>query len=390
MRSSRGIEVGHVFALGTVYSKAMGATFLDAAGQPQPMRDGLLRHRHHPCRCRRNRAELRRHGHHLARTARPFTVAIAPIGYDRSDAVRAAADQLHDELESAGIEVLLDDRGERPGVMFADLELIGIPHRITIGDRGLKDGKVEYQARRDTQRRQCRVADAVSAAAIEASLLTMLSDPRRLSSLPRFLLAPASCARRRAGRGSAGGQRAELAAPFGQRLSGTAPGIRHRRPKDGPGSPDMASRLAKKMPDWPTRRDFLITVQYEATRAGLDPQLVLGLIQHESNFRKYAVLERQARGYMQVMPFWVTQDRHARSRPVQRCAPTCATAVRSCAITSIVENGDYFRALGRYNGSLGQARISERVIGLMLVKWRGTRRRKRRVIARGRRHQRRQ
>jgi prolyl-tRNA synthetase len=81
----------------------------------------------------------------------PFAVAIAPIGYDRSDAVRALADRLHDALATAGVEVLLDDRGERPGVMFADLELIGIPHRITIGERGLKTGSVEYQARRDTQ-----------------------------------------------------------------------------------------------------------------------------------------------------------------------------------------------------------------------------------------------
>ena len=80
----------------------------------------------------------------------PFAVAIAPVGYDRSEAVKAAADLLHDELEAAGVEVLLDDRGERPGVMFADLELIGIPHRVTIGDRGLKEGKIEYQHRRDT------------------------------------------------------------------------------------------------------------------------------------------------------------------------------------------------------------------------------------------------
>ena len=79
----------------------------------------------------------------------PFLVAIAPVGYDRNEAVRALADRLHDELAAAGIEVLLDDRGERPGVMFADLELIGIPHRITIGDRGLKEGRVEYQGRRD-------------------------------------------------------------------------------------------------------------------------------------------------------------------------------------------------------------------------------------------------
>ena len=79
----------------------------------------------------------------------PFAVAIAPIAYDRSEAVRDCADRLRDELAGAGVEVLLDDRGERPGVMFADLELIGIPHRVTIGDRGLKEGVVEYQARRD-------------------------------------------------------------------------------------------------------------------------------------------------------------------------------------------------------------------------------------------------
>jgi prolyl-tRNA synthetase len=81
----------------------------------------------------------------------PFAVAIAPVGYDRNEGVRALADRLHDELEGAGIEVLMDDRGERPGVMFADLELIGIPHRITIGERGLKEGRVEYQGRRDAQ-----------------------------------------------------------------------------------------------------------------------------------------------------------------------------------------------------------------------------------------------
>ena len=117
---------------------------------------------------------------------------------------------------------------------------------------------------------------------------------------------------------------------------------------------DMASRLAKKMPDWPTRRDFLITVQYEATRAGLDPQLVLGLIEHESNFRKFAVSSAGARGYMQVMPFWVTnigsadQDLfHLRTNLRYGC-----TILRYYLDR---ENGDYFRALGRYNGSLGQA-----------------------------------
>jgi prolyl-tRNA synthetase len=92
----------------------------------------------------------------------PFTVAIAPVGYDRNEAVKALADSLHDTLAAAGVDVLLDDRGERPGVMFADLELIGVPHRITIGDRGLKEGKIEYQARRDAAATPVPVTDIVA------------------------------------------------------------------------------------------------------------------------------------------------------------------------------------------------------------------------------------
>ncbi len=84
------------------------------------------------------------------------------IGYERSDAVRTAADHLHDELEAAGVEVLLDDRGERPGVMFADLELIGIPHRITVGERGLKEGNVEYQGRRESTASAIPLAESVT------------------------------------------------------------------------------------------------------------------------------------------------------------------------------------------------------------------------------------
>jgi prolyl-tRNA synthetase len=79
----------------------------------------------------------------------PFEVVICPLGYDRNEAVKAAADRLHAELIEAGIDAVLDDRGERPGVMFADWELIGVPHRITVGDRGLKENNVEYQHRRD-------------------------------------------------------------------------------------------------------------------------------------------------------------------------------------------------------------------------------------------------
>ncbi|MDQ2963448.1 MAG: proline--tRNA ligase [Pseudomonadota bacterium] len=145
----RGIEVGHVFALGTRYSEAMGATFLDPKGQPQFMEMGCYGigvSRAVAAAIEQNNDER---GIVWPAAMAPFGVAIAPVGYDRSDAVRTTADRLHDELENAGVEVLLDDRGERPGVMFADLELIGIPHRVTVGERGLKDGKVEYQGRRD-------------------------------------------------------------------------------------------------------------------------------------------------------------------------------------------------------------------------------------------------
>ena len=91
----------------------------------------------------------------------PFQVAIAAIGFDRSDAVREAALKLHDALQSAGIDVLLDDRGERPGVMFADLELIGIPHRIVIGERSLAENQVEHQARTDTEAQTVALRDVV-------------------------------------------------------------------------------------------------------------------------------------------------------------------------------------------------------------------------------------
>jgi prolyl-tRNA synthetase len=155
----RGIEVGHVFALGSKYSEAMGATYLDAGGQSRLIEMGC-----YGIGVTRVVAAAIEQNHDARGIVwptpiAPFTLAIAPVGYDRNDAVRDLADRLHDELAAAGVDVLLDDRGERPGVMFADLELIGIPHRITIGDRGLKEGRVEYQARRDTAATAVPVAD---------------------------------------------------------------------------------------------------------------------------------------------------------------------------------------------------------------------------------------
>jgi prolyl-tRNA synthetase len=92
----------------------------------------------------------------------PFRVAIVPLGYRRSEAVRKLTDELYARLQAAGVEVLLDDRDERPGVLLADVELIGIPHRVVIGDRGLKDGRIEYQRRSDTAPTSVPTADAVA------------------------------------------------------------------------------------------------------------------------------------------------------------------------------------------------------------------------------------
>ena len=147
----RGIEVGHVFLLGTKYSEDMKATFLDENGKPQLLQMGC--YGIGVTRILGAAIEQNHDGRGIIwpTALAPFSVVICPIGYDRSADVKAAADTLHDEMGALGIDVMLDDRGERPGAMFADWELVGVPHRIVISDRGLKAGEVEYQGRRDAQ-----------------------------------------------------------------------------------------------------------------------------------------------------------------------------------------------------------------------------------------------
>jgi prolyl-tRNA synthetase len=145
----RGIEVGHIFQLRTKYAEALNATFLDAQGKTQVMEMGCYGigvSRIVAAAIEQNYDER---GITLPPAMSPFQLAIVPIGMGKSEAVRNAVEQLYADCKAAGIEVLLDDRDERPGVMFADMELIGIPHRIVVGDRGLKEGNVEYQGRRD-------------------------------------------------------------------------------------------------------------------------------------------------------------------------------------------------------------------------------------------------
>ncbi len=160
----RGIEVGHVFLLGTKYSEAMKATFLDEAGKPQLFVMGCYGigvTRLLGAAIEQNHDER---GIIWPVAMAPFEVVVCPIGFDRNAEVRAAAEQLHDELAAQGVDVLLDDRGERPGAMFADWELIGVPLRIVVADRGLKDGMVELQGRRDEQAARVPLAEAVQQA----------------------------------------------------------------------------------------------------------------------------------------------------------------------------------------------------------------------------------
>ena len=157
----RGIEVGHIFYLGTKYSQAMNATFLDEDGKPKPFEMGC-----YGIGITRLPAAAIEQNHDAKGiiwpdALAPFTLVICPIGADRSPDVKAAADQLYAELLALGVDVILDDRGERPGAMFADWELIGVPHRVTIGDKGLKDGLVEYQHRRDTEASKLAVGDVL-------------------------------------------------------------------------------------------------------------------------------------------------------------------------------------------------------------------------------------
>lgn len=145
----RGIEVGHIFQLRTKYSEAMKATFLDESGQSRAMEMGCYGigvTRIVGAAIEQNHDER---GIIFPHAIAPFEIAIAPVGYGKSQSVRDAANKLYAELKGAGLDVLIDDRDERPGAMFADLELIGIPHRVTIGERGLKEGTVEYQERRE-------------------------------------------------------------------------------------------------------------------------------------------------------------------------------------------------------------------------------------------------
>jgi len=158
----RGIEVGHIFQLRQKYAQALNCAYLDENGKSQIMEMGC-----YGIGVSRIVGAAIEQGNDdkgiiLPPAIAPFEVCLVPMGYHKSEAVKAAADQLYGELKAAGVDVVLDDRNERPGVMFADMELIGIPHRVVIGERGMKEGQLEYKGRRDEEATMIAQADAVS------------------------------------------------------------------------------------------------------------------------------------------------------------------------------------------------------------------------------------
>ncbi len=158
----RGIEVGHIFQLGTKYSEPLEATCLDEAGRAQVLRMGC----YGIGVTRVVAAAIEQHndenGIIWPESIAPFDVVIVPIGYQKSDDVRRVSDELAAKLAEAGFDVLLDDRNERPGVMFAEMDLVGIPHRFVVGDRGLKGGTIEYRHRRQGENHDVAVAEAAA------------------------------------------------------------------------------------------------------------------------------------------------------------------------------------------------------------------------------------
>ena len=158
----RGIEVGHVFQLGTAYSEAMGATFLDEGGRPAPLQMGCYGIGVTRILGAAIEQNFDDKGIVWPDAIAPFELVLCPMGLDRSEMVKEATEKLYADMQAAGIDVIVDDRGLRPGAMFADWELIGVPHRVVIGERGLKEGNLEYQGRRDEAASSVPVADMVA------------------------------------------------------------------------------------------------------------------------------------------------------------------------------------------------------------------------------------
>jgi len=159
---ARGIEVGHIFQLGEKYSAAMQATVLDESGRAVTMTMGCYGIGVSRIVASAIEQNNDAQGIIFPEAIAPFTVVVLPMNMHKSQRLQAAAEKLYQELQAVGVDVLFDDRKERPGVMFAEMELLGIPHRLVLGDKGLDEGVLEYKGRRDASSQNIPLAEAVS------------------------------------------------------------------------------------------------------------------------------------------------------------------------------------------------------------------------------------
>ena len=366
----RGIEVGHVFYLGTKYSQAMNATYLDDAGKPQLMEMGCYGigvTRILGAAIEQNHDER---GIVWPDAIAPFSVVRLPDRL-RAQCRRARRRRQHctTNCGGEGVDVLLDDRGERPGAMFADWELIGVPHRVVISERGLKEGKVEYQDRRDSAAPKPAPEPLAPSHCPSGG---MNGGSRQCCGQLRRRRLPWRDRRQRLGLGCtpaamAGAQRKNRCIDSVrdrteqcrcQRAPPVSGVHRHRRPALAYlrwlGA--MSERLKKPRTDSRARESS--SCKPSGTRASApasDVALVLGLIQVESNFRSTP----SAAGAPWLHAGHAVLDAHHRRRAMPPTVFRMQTNLRfGCVILRHyldIEKGDLYVALGRYNGSRGRA-----------------------------------
>ena len=355
----RGIEVGHIFQLGTKYSEAMKATVLDENGKERNMSMGCYGigvSRIVAAAIEQNHDD---NGIIWPEAIAPFQVAIVPINMHKSELVKETCEALYEKLSSAGYEVLfMDEAKARLGGMLADVELIGIPHRIVIGDRGLEGGTVEYRNRREPENQHIamdKLDDFISENIsnkylISALLLLILSAPGH------FALAAVT----------------EVPEPSLVQALKTAASAAHSFDNAYDAEVWLVGKdrpLAKIIKDPQQRLNLLKLIHAEASLAQLQPEIVLALIEVESRFDSYAVSSAGAMGMMQIMPFWKKEI----GRPNDNLIDIQTNLRYGCTILRYYldkEKGRLADALARYNGSYGQYWYAERVLDAWAKNWR--------------------
>ena len=376
LRFLKGIEAGHIFQLGQVYSEPMNATVLDRNGKPLvPIMGcyGMGVTRLVAAIIEQNHDEV---GIKWPTPVAPFLIHIVALNYGKSESVKAAADELYKACLDQDMEVLLDDTDDRPGVKFADADLIGLPYRITVGERALADGNVEYKARRSRgsdRRATGRDPDPHRARGRQRRELIMYrrtgsaSRSRRLRS-PLMILGLGLTLV--AGNLSAAAS-LEPDPALRDKLAATLAADHTDTDVFDAQVWLMASdqRLGRYIGDQQKRLDLLRLVYREAQRNDLDPDLVLAVMQVESAFNRYAISKVGAQGLMQIMPFW----RFELGRPQDNLTEVETNIIYGTTILAHyleVSRGDLVDALARYNGSRGRLDYPELVVTAWRKRWR--------------------